>query len=124
VAPPPPLFAEYRMEWVAPKGYASLPGVRCSFHGGCRTPDSCEDEGMPGEVYAPVGVFGDPELSEPEIRHWVFQRLGRLGGHDILRSISSASSSYNTNRRFGTLYRAKERASGKIRMGQLRSESP
>jgi hypothetical protein len=44
-----------------------LPDVRCSFRGGCGTPYSCEDERIPGEVYVPVGVFGDPELFEPEM---------------------------------------------------------
>jgi len=47
------------MERVASKVYPSLPGVRCSFRGGCGTPfSSCEDERIPGEVYVPVGVFG------------------------------------------------------------------
>jgi hypothetical protein len=78
-----PLFVGYRTEQVetgrgVPKVYCSSPSVSRSFCADSGTPLSYEDERLPGEVYAPAGVFGDPEPFEPETYNWVSKRLEHL----------------------------------------------
>lgn len=59
-----------------PLVYESSPGIRRSFCGGCGTLLSYEDERLEGEVYAPVGVFNDPDTFEPTVHSWYSQKLG------------------------------------------------
>lgn len=47
-------------------------------------PLSYENERLPGEVYAPIGVFDDPEPFEPEAYGWLPQRLEWLNIGDGL----------------------------------------
>lgn len=86
---PVSLYAGYRagrVEWARGerKGYRSSEAVVRSFCPDCGTPLSYVDEGLPGEVYVPVGIFDDPEAFEPGVHDWVSQRLPRFDVRDDL----------------------------------------
>ena len=77
---PVSLFAGYRVKQVEtrqgmPKVYESSLGVHRSFCGDGGMPLSYEAKGLPGEVYAMVGVLDNPEPFEPETHAGVSQKL-------------------------------------------------
>lgn len=64
--------------------FASSPGVRRYFCGGCGTPIAFRGEAWPGETHIPVCAFAHPETLPPQSDHFPEEKLpwaALLGAH-------------------------------------------